>query len=200
MPTRIILIRHGETLWNAQKRYLGHKDIDLNNKGIKQAKLLAKRLNREKIHKVYSSDSSRALDFAKTIFKGFFIEKTPRLREMNFGVLEGKTYAEVIKRNPYIYDDWLKNPHKSVAPGCETMNDFRKRVRKIFKKVILLNKNKTTAVVTHAGPIKVIINDVLKSKNVWEAIPNPASISIIEIKRIKPNIILFNDTTHLKNG
>lgn len=200
MTTRLILIRHGETAWNAEKRYLGHKDIGLSNKGIKEARLLAKRLNKERVHKVYSSDTMRALNFAERIFKGFSIEKMPQLREMDFGAIEGRTYAEVIRQNPHIYDDWLNYPFKAVAPGCETINDFKKRVKKAFKKLILLNKNKTLAIVTHAGPIRVIIGHILKSDNIWEAIPDLASLTIIEIKGSRPNIILFNDTAHLENG
>jgi len=56
MSTKVILIRHGETDWNYQKRYCGFSDIDLNEKGRQQARELYKRLNKEKVNKVYSSD------------------------------------------------------------------------------------------------------------------------------------------------
>jgi alpha-ribazole phosphatase len=200
MPTKLILIRHGETDWNAESRYLGHSDIGLNSKGLKQAGLLAKRLNKEIIHKVYASDSKRALSFAKKVFSGLCIEKMAQLKEINFGILEGETYDEVLRQNPRIYNKWLNEPFNAPAPGCETLNDFRARVRKIFRKLLLLNKNKTFAIVTHAGPIRVIINDILKVKNFWQTMPDLASLSIIEIKSNRPRVILFNDTTHLKNG
>jgi len=205
MVAKLILIRHGETDLNRQRRYCGFTDIDLNRKGKDQAKNLSIRLNKfctklgilrneEKIHKVYSSDMKRTFHFAKIIFKNMPVKKLSEFREMNFGVFEGMTHQEVLKKYPEIYSNWLSNPFDSAIPKSESLNDFRKRVLKIFKKIASLNDNKTLAIVTHAGPIRMIINDILKPKSIWEMMPDLASINVIEFKRGKASILLLNNT------
>lgn len=197
MPTRLILIRHGATDWNLEKRYIGFKDTGLNDKGIKQAKKLTLKLNKEKVSKVYSSDSKRTLEFAKIIFRGFPIKKEPKLREMNFGVFEGLTYKELMKKYPKLYTSWLNDPFGIVIPGGDSLCDFRNRLKRFLKKIISVDKNRTIAIITHAGPIKIIINEILKTENIWKINVGLASISIIEYRRGRPYIELLNDTSHL---
>jgi broad specificity phosphatase PhoE len=199
MPTRLILIRHGQTEWNLKKRYVSFTDIDLDTKGRDEAKCLRQKLSNEKIYKVYVSDSKRAINFAKIAFRGFIIEKISDFREMNFGIFEGMTYREIMKKYPKIYNRWLNNPFNTVIPKAESLSNFKKRILKIFKKIVSVNRNRTLAIVTHAGPIRIIINDILKSRNIWDITPDLASINIIEFKRGKANITLLNDTDYL-NG
>jgi broad specificity phosphatase PhoE len=222
MSTRLILIRHGETDWSIKKRYCSFVDIDINDKGKRQAEKLYRRLHKEEIHKVYSSDNKRTLNFARIAFKGFPIEKVPQLREMNFGIFEGLTYREIIKRYPKIYTRWLKKPFNIDIPDGESLSDFKKRVNRILKKIVSSNRNKTLVIVTHAGPIKIIISDILKSKDIWKINIDLASLNIIEFmpnvvtqkkllrdteaslqrqaafgERKKAKILLLNDTSYL---
>ena len=136
MSTRIILIRHGETDWNRGRRYCGFSDVDLNSKGIEQARKLCGRLSREKIDRVYSSDSIRALNFARIIFKGSVIEAMPELREMNFGIFEGLTHEEIMKKPYKIYTKWLDNPFCITVPEGEGLCDFKKRIEKVFEDIV----------------------------------------------------------------
>jgi len=197
MPTRLILIRHGQTRWNLKKRYLSFSDIGLNNKGIGQAKQLKVRLDKEKIYKVYSSDTRRALNFARIAFRGFFVEKTPELREMNFGIFEGLTYKQIMKNYPVIYKKWLNDPYSITIPEGEGLREFKERVARALKKIVALHRNKTVAVVCHGGVISSFLNHIIKSKNFWKRIPDSSSLSIVEYRDGKPKIKLFNDTTHL---
>ena len=180
MPTRFILIRHGETDANLKKKYISFTDIDLNDKGKKQAEKLCKRLSREKVHKVYSSDTKRALHFAKIAFKGFFIKKTAQLREMNFGIFEGLTHAQLIKKYPKIYKRWLDKPFSAIPKG-ENLSTFQERIRAFLKRTVMQNKNKTVAIVTHAGPMKVIVGDILKLKDSRSLNFDLGSLNIIEV-------------------
>jgi len=197
MPTRLILIRHGQTDWNSKKRYISFTNIDLNCRGKNEAKKLYWRLRRERIHKVYSSNAKRALNFARIALRGHPIEKTPELREMNFGIFEGLTYKEIMKKYPKLYTRWIKNPSHAIIPNGESLNDFKKRIRKILARIISLNRNKTSAIVTHAGPIKIIVSDILKSKDIWKIEPSLASLSIIEFNESKAKTVLLNDTSYL---
>jgi len=197
MSTKLILIRHGSTHWNLKKRYCGFTDLGLNADGKKQARKLYKRLKDNPIHKIYSSDRKRAIQTARIIFRSSKLEKMPDLREMHFGVFEGLTYDEIMKRHPIIYKRWMEDPYNITIPKGEKMHEFKRRVINAFKKIIALNINKTVAVVCHGGAISVFLNHILGSKNFWKQIPKLASFSIVEYKKGKPKIKLFNDIAHL---
>ncbi len=198
MPTKLILIRHGETDFNRKKRYSGFKDIPLNLKGRRQVGKLHKRLKFDEVHKIYASDRSRAIQSAGIIFKGRIIELLPGLREIHFGVFEGLTYKEIMKKYPVVYKKWLKDPFGVKIPGGESLTEFRKRVIRELKNIIAKNKNQTVAVVCHGGPISIFVNHILRSKDFWKYIPKSASLSIIEHRNGKSKIRSLNDTLHLE--
>lgn len=200
MATKIILIRHGITEWNRQKRYCGFFDISLSDKGKIQAGKLRERLILEKVHRVYCSDRKRAIHTAKIIFNGSKIKKIPGLREMHFGIFEGLSHNEIIKRYHETYKKWLRDPFRISIPKGENLNTFKKRVGGAFKKIIAANPDKNVAVICHGGVISVFITAILKSGDFWKYIPRPASISIVEHRNGKEKIRLFNDTSHLHRG
>ncbi len=179
---RLILIRHGQTDYNLQNRYCGFSNPALNNKGIKQAKRLAVKLKSLNVDKAYSSDLKRAIQTAKIIFRDLPIEKVSDFREMNFGIFEGLTYEEIIKINPKLYRKWIANPAKVKIPDAEGLRDLNKRVKKRLAHIILQNKNKTIAVVTHSGPIKVILCDILKYglRQFWQIEQDLGALNIID--------------------
>ena len=200
MPKRVILIRHGRTGWNAERRYMGSTDIDLDDTGISQAKKLMGRLAVEKIDSIYASDSRRAFNFASIVFQGRSVIKMSALREMNFGVIEGLTHDEILKRYPQAYDKWLSDIHSAVIPEGESMRDLSGRVLAAFDNIVSLNRGKSPAIVTHAGPIRVIVNEITRSGNFWDVMPEPASMSVIEFDAKVPRIVLINDISYLSGG
>jgi len=197
MVTKLILIRHGETLWNAQKRYCGSTDIGLSAKGRKQARSLRKRLSGMDIHKIYASGRKRAVQTAEIVFKGAKIDNMPDLKEMHFGIFEGLTYREIMKKYPKIYSAWLEKPLCVTIPESESLASFRKRVTRALKKIISVNKNKTIAVVCHGGAISAFITAVSKTNDFWKNIPRSASVSIVEHNKGCLKIKKLNDITHL---
>ena len=197
MPTKLLLIRHGQTEWNLQKRYCGSADLWLNACGKKEAEKLRKRLKDNPVYKIYSSDRKRAVQTARIVFGRSKVKKIADLREAHFGIFEGLTYDEIIKRHPVIYKRWLKDPFSITIPQGESLRKFKKRVVGAFKKIVALNTDKTVAIVCHGGAISVFLNHVLRSKGFWKQIPKSASLSIVEYTKGKPKIKLFSDTTHL---
>lgn len=189
MLTKITLIRHGQTLWNDKKRYLGHTDIDLDQTGKRQAQALRKRIKNENFHKIYSSDLKRAHHFAKIIFKENKVHKLAELRELNLGLFEGKTHEEVMAAHTHIYTQWLNNPFKTNIPEGESLKDFQTRVIRIFYVIIADNEGRNIGIVTHAGPIRIILNHIMKNDNVWEPLPELASIHRIEYTKEEVRII-----------
>ncbi|KAM0039697.1 putative phosphoserine phosphatase [Helianthus debilis subsp. tardiflorus] len=130
--TEIVVVRHGETEWNAEKRIQGHLDVDLNDVGRQQAVAVAERLSREsKISAVYSSDLKRALETAETIASrcgGLQVIQDPNLRERHLGDLQGLVYADAPKMKLKAYKALLSPGRDVEIPGGgESLNQLYKR-------------------------------------------------------------------------
>lgn len=199
MATRLLLIRHAQTEWNFERRYCGFVDIGLNEQGINQAKRLSARLTGEEIHKVYSSDRKRAVQTAEIIFNARDLEKTPDLREVHFGIFEGLTYKEIMGKYPEIYIKWIENPFSVIIPKGEGLFDFKTRALNAFTNIVGLNQNKTVAVVSHGGVISMVINDILKTNDFWNKIPDSTSLTVVECENGRAQIKMLNDTSHLSD-
>jgi broad specificity phosphatase PhoE len=196
MMTRLILIRHGITEWNIQKRYCGYRDVSLSKQGKAQAVKLRKDFKNICFDKIYCSDRKRALMTRAILFgKADFI-KEKDLREIHFGVLEGLKHDEIVKKYGEVYNQWLLNPYKNRIPKAEAMQVFKKRIQKAIKKIVRLNRGKTIAVVCHGGVIGIFVSSILKSDDFWKHVPSPASATVVEHKNNKYRIVKFNYKTH----
>src|SRR3989338_8136528 len=108
--TRLILIRHGETSWTREKRFQGHSNTALSSIGRRQAKALAKEVKKYSPDVLYASDLKRASQTAAVIGRSARLRprKDRRLREMNFGLWEGKTGKQLAEEGSKIYRDWCR--------------------------------------------------------------------------------------------
>jgi 2,3-bisphosphoglycerate-dependent phosphoglycerate mutase len=116
----IYVVRHGESMDNINHVFSGWRDSKLAPKGKQTANLLAKRLKGKRIDLAFSSDQSRALDTAKTILKfhkGVPIIIDARLRERNYGALNGKSKDEFEKKNPKLYAIYHRSYNKAPPKG-----------------------------------------------------------------------------------
>ena len=125
----LMLVRHGETEWNAQRRYQGQSDMPLSELGKRQAKQIAERLATQEIDVVYASDLKRAWETAQVIVeeKGMTIVSEPRLRELGFGVLEGMTFEEGLAKFPEMIAAWLDD-FQNNPEGGEPIDAFHERL------------------------------------------------------------------------
>lgn len=197
MKTTLVLIRHGETEWTRKKRYCGSNNIPLNATGRKQARELAKKMRAAKFDAVYCSDLSRCTGTARIVFKNTSLIRHPGLREMDFGIFEGKSRAMIQKRYPELYTDWLENFGKITPPSGESFAAFRRRVRRAFNGIISANRGKTCAVVTHGGVVMAFLSIVTGKRKLWQFLPALTGVSVLEINGTKAKIISFNDISHL---
>jgi broad specificity phosphatase PhoE len=198
--TRLILIRHGETDYTTQRRYCGISNPTLNNKGKQQAQAIAERLKIFKIDKIYSSDLKRACQTSKILFKNRKFEKLSDFREINFGIFEKLTYEEIMEQHSEPYQKWIDNPLENKIPQGEGLSELNQRVNEKLSAVISENKNKTVAIVTHGGPIRIILCEVLKYhlKNFFEIKQNINALNIIDYDdQLQARVIKMNDTSHL---
>lgn len=197
---RLLLIRHGETEYNSQHRYCGFSDPPLNDKGIWQCKRLAVRLKDTTIDKVYSSDLLRVRQTARIIFGVSSIEETADLREMNFGLFEGLKYKQLIGKYPELYRSWIDNPEKVKTPKGEGLRDLSKRVEERLSAIVCRNEGKAAAVVTHSGPIRVVLCRALKLdlKKFRQIEQRLGALNIIDYAEGAPlSVVKMNDVSHL---
>ena len=128
-----LLVRHGETEWNAERRIQGHRDIGLSSMGYRQAQLLASRLAKAQLEAIYSSDLSRAKETADIIAAGGDVNVLvrPDLRERDYGQWQGLTQDEVRARDPEDYARWWAGDHQFRPPGGESVSDVVTRVSRL---------------------------------------------------------------------
>ena len=126
---RLYLIRHGESLWNAQDRIQGHGDSPLSDAGRQQAAHLARHLSRASIGAIYASRLLRARQTAEIIGGAIrvAVDVRPDLHEIGLGAWEGKTPAEVNAHFANGFDAWRKRPTSVHIPDSEPIADFRRR-------------------------------------------------------------------------
>jgi probable phosphoglycerate mutase len=156
--TQVILIRHGETVWNQQRRMQGHSNSPLSETGVRQARQLAQRLKQISFTTLYSSDSERAHRTARSVAEvtGHEIVLEPRLRERHFGVFEGLTGTEISSQFPDAYARFKARDQDYVIPGGESALEFRTRVSSCLHEVGERHARETVVVITHGLVLDVV--------------------------------------------
>jgi alpha-ribazole phosphatase len=151
--TQVLLVRHGATDWNINKRAQGQADIALTEKGKLQALDTAEQLKNFDVDAVYSSDLSRARDTAKAIadVHGLGVIEDPRFREIDQGEWTGLPVDEIKQRWP---DLWGPARHYSTRPGGESPQQVRQRSLEALKEAVAQNEEGTIVVVSHGGTIR----------------------------------------------
>jgi probable phosphoglycerate mutase len=158
--TEIVLIRHGETAWNAEKRLQGHLDTPLNAEGRRQAAALAHALRFEAFDAVFASDLQRARDTAQPLAasRGMPLGIDPGLRERCFGAFEGLLYADIGDRYPDAYAAWKVRDIDARFPEgeqvAETLREFSQRSVGTITRLASQAKYQKVALVTHGGVLE----------------------------------------------
>lgn len=155
--TTLLLIRHGETAWNAEHRIQGHLDIPLSHAGVRQASRLAERLASESISAVYSSELVRAWLTAVPLAErfGLPVVAEPRVRERAFGIFEGLTLDEIAHRHPEEFRRWRARDAGWAMEGGETGQSLIDRVMQALYDIAARHAGGMVAIVTHGGVLDV---------------------------------------------
>ncbi len=201
-----MLVRHGETDWNAQGRIQGWSNSQLSERGQAQAARLAARLQNVAIDAVHSSDSARALDTAAPIAAACHLEIQPRadLRELGYGDWEGLTADDIQRDFPDAWHRWhVQQQWTDTIPGGESWADVEIRMARALAEILAADpgSESTVAVVGHGGSLRVLI---LRALNLpLSALRRfhlgNASLSRLQFSADKPGRALaLNDTGHLE--
>ena len=160
MKTSIILIRHGETEWNAVRRLQGHIDISLSEVGQRQALALGRALAGEQLDAIISSDLGRARQTAEAVVAhhGLPLQIDPALRERAYGVFEGLLYTEIAERYPIEFAEWQARDVDSIMPHgnrvAESFRQFYERCTGAIADWAAQWPGKTIALVAHGGVLE----------------------------------------------
>ncbi len=150
----IIIVRHGETDWNAEDRIQGRVDRPLNEKGVGQAEKTAELLKDEKITRIYSSDFERAAATAEIInqFHNLEISQRPDLREVDMGELDGWIRKDAKKWHADFYEKRKKDRFNVPNPGGgESYADMQERLKGFIGELKGMGEDEKVLVACHQG-------------------------------------------------
>ena len=200
MTTRVLLVRHGQTVGNIEQLFCGHAETPLTPVGIAQAKALGKRLASTKIDAAYASDLSRASDTARHAIDGraLKLQLDERLREMHYGeweALSGDTIRET-------HRDHLREffRGKVPAPGGETIMQVRERTAAAVREIAANHPDSTVLVASHGNAIMALIAELMgvPEEASWSFAVYNTSLSTLQFSRTGRFTLLgFNDASHI---
>jgi probable phosphoglycerate mutase len=156
--TRILAIRHGETLWNVDSRIQGHLNIGLNDTGRWQAERLGMALKDEPMAAIYASDLSRAHDTALAVSRhtGVPVQPEPGLRERSFGEFEGRTFAEIEIELPEQAQRWRQRDPTFTPAGGESLLMLEARVLSVAGRLAAQHPGEQIALFAHGGVMDIL--------------------------------------------
>jgi broad specificity phosphatase PhoE len=205
--TTVILIRHGQSQGNAERRFGGHTATPLSARGRNQAIATARTLKSESVTAIYSSDLARAMETAQPLAKatGLTVNGTTAFRERSVGVMEGLTFEDAAQQHPEQYAALLRRDFEYVLSGGESYRQLLDRARQKLDEIIEENRGGKIAVFSHTGTICILVLhlmgalDAPELKPVWISSAN-CGITRFELRNDGfVRVLAVNDTNHL-NG
>ncbi len=202
--TKIILIRHGVTDWNAEGKIQGQSDTQLSSEGMYQARMLIAYFPFETIDAIYSSNLQRAMKTAEFIANKFKLEVIPvrELREIDFGNWEGRSFEDVAKEEPAEFKKFFVQPDMLMFKGGESFAEVQSRAMLSLKKIVKLNGDKKQIViVTHGAVIRTIIAAILEMplRKIWSIKQYNTAVNVLNFDDGDYSIELMNSINHLQN-
>lgn len=191
-PRRLLLVRHGQTSWNRERRFLGKTDVPLDELGEAQAEALGVLLRPGPssplpIDRIVSSPLGRAMATAQAIARphGLFVERAEGLAELDQGELEGQEGRVLLERHPALLARWLRDPSHVRLPGGETLGECQRRAWAALREILDAGPaGGTVAVVSHQMVIGALLCQVqgLPLRRVRDQAHEPTAFSLLEVE------------------
>lgn len=161
--TRVLLVRHGATLFSTEDRFAGSVDVELSDQGRALAARLADRLRPVQIDAAYASDMKRTMETARIVAGPHKLTPipVPGLREIDHGKWEGKVHQEVEKKFAGEYAAWSADPFTTAPPDGETGLSVLARALPALRKIVLDHPGQTVLVVSHKATNRLLICSLL---------------------------------------
>jgi probable phosphoglycerate mutase len=203
--TRVLLVRHGQSQGNAERRFGGHTATPLSALGRAQAEATALALAAEGVTAIYSSDLLRAVQTAEPLARatGLRVEEADAFRERSVGLMEGLTFEEAAAAHPEEYAALLRRDFERVLAGGESYRQLLDRASARLDRAVGENRGGAVTVFSHTGTICILILHLLGAldapelKPVWIASAN-CGITRFELRSDGfVRVSAVNDTRHL---
>ena len=203
--TNVLLVRHGQSKGNAERRFGGHTATPLSARGRNQAIATARTLKSESLTAIYSSDLARAMETAKPLsnMTGLAINGTTAFRERDVGVMEGLTFEDAAQQHPEQYAALLRRDFDYVMSGGESYRQLLDRARQKLDDIIEENRGGKIAVFSHTGTICILALHLMGALDAPELKPVWISSANCGITRFElrddgfVRVLTINDTSHL---
>lgn len=195
---RLLLARHGESVWNASRTIQGVTDVALSDLGRAQAQALGRALRRYRLAAAYVSPLARARETAEIALAEARVPlvTVEELRELSLGAWEGVTVEAIRAQDGDPFQAWLRTPHDSPPPGAEPLDAALTRVRRAVDRIATAHADGADVlVVTHGGVISVYACHLLgcSFNALWRLRLDNASLTVVR----PPRLVTINDTAHL---
>ena len=202
--TTLIVIRHGETVWNREKRMQGTTDTPLSDVGRAQAQALGWRLASHGFAALYSSDLARARDTANAIAEHAkrSVVVDARLRERRFGIFEGLTAGEILERHPEEHAGFVSRDPDYEVPGGESARAFTQRCLGCLSEIAERHRGEEVVVVSHG----LVLDSLYRAAHGLDhgaRRPVPlinASLNLFGYGTGAWRLVLWGDVSHLAAG
>jgi len=199
--TRLCIVRHGETDWNAGKRIQGHIDIPLSVMGHAQARAVGNALKDEGFAAIYASDLTRTRQTAEATahLAKLPVQLDPGFRERHYGVFQGLTYAECEARYPAAYACHKSRDPRFAPEGGESLLAFAGRLAQTFDTIVRRHPGESVAIFTHGGVLDIAYRQAAGKALIAPrdfAIPN-CGINWIEIESGCWTLLSWAERAHL---
>lgn len=204
IATRILAVRHGETLWNRETRIQGFTDIDLSDHGRWQAQQLAQALREEPLAACYASDLSRARNTAQAVadVHGHMVHTDPGLRERCFGQFEGHTWTEIETQWPEASQAWRQRVPDWEPQGGESLIRLQARVLTTLNRIAQRHMGEQILVVVHGGVLDILYRAAtrldLQAPRAWEL--RNTAINRLLWSPEGLSLVGWDDRAHLESG
>lgn len=203
--TRVLLVRHGQSQGNAERRFGGHSPTPLSELGRRQAEATARSLAAEGVTAVYSSDLLRAVETAEPLARaaGLEITRTSALRERSVGLLEGLTFEEAAETHPDEYAALLRRDFEHVLAGGESYRQLLDRAAAELDSAVERHRGGTLTLFSHTGTICVLALHLMGALDAPDLKPVWLSSSNCGVTRFSIEhgglirLAAANDTRHL---
>lgn len=190
----ILLIRHGQTDWNRDRRIMGRREIPLNRAGRAEARRLAHALKGVVIDAVYTSPVLRAVETAKYLCDGrrVRIHNAAEMAEIEYGDWCGKTFEEVIGEEAFTV--YHKTPRRACPPGGEPMCEVFERTIRFVERLRKKHRGGRVAVVSHADVIKTVLVHYLEMDydHLLKFRIDNASVSLLWLHKDRARVMAVN--------
>ena len=203
--TRILLVRHGQSLGNAEGRFGGHSPTPLSELGRAQAEATARTLAAEGVTAIYSSDLLRAVETARPLSgaTGLEVNRTEAFRERNVGRMEGLTFEEAAEQFPEEYAALLRRDFEHVLSGGESYRQMLDRAGRALDSCVEAHRGGTVAVFSHTGTICILVLRLMGALDAPNLRPVWIKTSNCGVNRLDLRedgllrVLALNDTRHL---